>query len=461
MISRLASPSVCVIDDEEQDYRPILDALLRLGLGCVHIRGDSGAPLPPQPFKGLRIVFTDLHLSGLTGKGAASHTAKVFTKVVSPETAPVVVVIWSKYASDIVADAKLPPDDQPTEADLFKQAVLDAETKYKERLVFVEMAKPKPKRRPKPEKWVSQLQRNIQKELQKVVAFDVLWAWESMVRDAGISVTQDLTTLALLPELNGSPETTLLLPEKLKLALRVLVREQGGSGCSALAAPRHLASVLAQSLVDHLEHSNSLGDLAKHGNWLSDQNGIPKTSPIAPGINGLLLTAASSKKSAPFVPGNIYRLAESKKFEKMFGVPANELAESCYKGSDAKLNEWKATHKPQPIVIELSPACDVQQETRRNALLIGGLIFPAAAFNNTKRGDAIERLPVFSLRWPTENFGTQNAFLVFCSRYKVTMSPKKEPKWLIPWFRLRELPTAALRNWHASHAARVGYVSLT
>jgi hypothetical protein len=460
MISRLASPSVCVIDDEAQDYGPILDALLRLGLGCVHIRGDNIAVLPPQPFNGLRIVFTDLHLSGLTGKGAAAHTAKVFTKVVSPETAPVVVVIWSKYANDIVADPNLPPDDQPTEADLFKQAVLTAEPKYKERLVFVQMTKPKPVHRPKSEKWVNQLQRSIQKELQNLEAFDVLWAWESIVRDAGIAVTQELTTLALLPEPNGPPEKTLLLPEKLKLALRLLVREQGGPGCSALTAPRHLASALAQSLVDHLEHSNSLGELAKHGKWLSNQTGTPKTSPIAPGINGLFLTAASSKRSAPFVPGNIYRLAELKKFEKTFGVPANDLVEFCYNGAPAQLNAWKAMHTPQPIVIELSPVCDVQHETRCNALLIGGLIFPAAAFKSVKRADAIEKLPVFSLRWPAENFAEQDAFLVFCSRYKATMNPKKEPTWLIPWFRLRELPTAALRNWHATHASRVGYVSL-
>jgi hypothetical protein len=72
MIPRLTSPSVCVIDDEASEYQPILDALLKLGIACVHIRGDSGAPLPPTPFKGLRIVFTDLYLSGSTGKGAAA-----------------------------------------------------------------------------------------------------------------------------------------------------------------------------------------------------------------------------------------------------------------------------------------------------------------------------------------------------------------------------------------------------
>src|SRR5258708_7058355 len=100
MIPRLASPSVCVIDDEEEDYVPILDALMTLGLGCVHVRGRNGDPLPPKPFEGLRLVFVDLHLSGQVVKSAASHTAQVVKAVVSAASGPVLIVIWSKYAAD-------------------------------------------------------------------------------------------------------------------------------------------------------------------------------------------------------------------------------------------------------------------------------------------------------------------------------------------------------------------------
>ena len=32
MIETLASPSICVIDEDERDYRPILDALNGFGL---------------------------------------------------------------------------------------------------------------------------------------------------------------------------------------------------------------------------------------------------------------------------------------------------------------------------------------------------------------------------------------------------------------------------------------------
>jgi hypothetical protein len=143
MINNLSSPSVCVIDDEEADYRPILDALMRLGLGCVHVRGDAAAPLPPEPFNGLRLVITDLHLSAPMGKTAASHTANVFRSVVSAKTAPIVVVIWSKYAGDRVAEDNLPPEDQPTEAELFKKELLEAEPGFAERWFFLKCQSPR------------------------------------------------------------------------------------------------------------------------------------------------------------------------------------------------------------------------------------------------------------------------------------------------------------------------------
>lgn len=460
MIPHLASPSVCVIDDDKNDYEPILDALVRLGLGCVHVKGKFKTGLPPKPFKCLRVVFMDLHLSTPVGKSAASHAAQVFSKVVSSDTAPVVVVIWSMYADDVLGDG--PKNDQPTEAELFKTTLLQSYPAFADRLVFIEMKKPKLKDRPAAKKWVTQLKKDIRKNLEKLSAFDALWAWEALVRDAGISVTEGLTTLALLQDL-GAPSvggTVSALPEKLKLALRLLVREQSGSECSAKTAPRHFAAALGQSLIDQLEHLDDRKDLARHGQWLSDQAGLPKSSAISPGVNGFLLTSELGKKSGPFVPGTIYRLKKLKKFEETFGTTSDALLDDCYNGSPAKSHEWKTSNAPKPVLIELSPVCDVHQGTRKNALLIGGLIFPAAARKSLKRADAVELLPTFLLRWPLADFQEKHVFLAFFSRLKVTMSQTREPRWLVPWFRLRELPAASLRNWHASHSARVGYVSL-
>ena len=468
MIPRLASPSVCVIDDEEEDYKPILDALLTLGIGCVHIRGDNMSGLPPQPFKGLRILFMDLYLSASSGKTAATHAANVFKKVVSADTAPVLVVIWSKHSNERAGDAGLPPEDQPTAATLFKEALLEAQPAFQERLIFTEMSKAKLHERPKDNtEWIRTLQSDIEKKLAEFPACDVLWSWESLIRDSGNSTSEELTALASQHRASagsdgdvgsGSPS----LDDSLKLVFRHLVKEQGGPDCPASDAPRHLAAVLAQSLADQVEHSSGLEILSNHGAWLCEQEGLPKTAPFAAQLNGILITAAKSSGGPPFVPGMVYRLGDLSKFKDTFGVPFGHLTWNCYQkvdtGNTWTHDEWKASviH----IFIEISPACDFQQRTRRQALLIAGLMVPAAGRLNAKRGDAYETLPTFELRWPIEGSPKSDVFLTFSCRYKLTMNPTREPEWLIPWFRLRELPTASLRNWHASHAARVGYTSL-
>lgn len=458
MIPRLASPSVCVIDDEKCDYEPILNALHRLGLGCVHIKGEASVTLRQKPMNGLRVVFTDLHLSGQVGKAAASHTANVFKRVVSAETAPVVVVIWSKYADDPVPGNGLPSDDQPTEAAMFKQTLLEAEPAFKDRLVFCEMKKPKLKNRPKGQKWITKLQKDIRKEIEEYTAFDVLWTWESIVREAGIRLTQSLTMLAMEPpaaQPNGTASAD-SLHDRLKVALRVLVREQGGPNPSAASAPRHLATVLAQTLADHIEHSEDLKVLAKHGEWLSIQSGTKDVCSIAPGVNGLLLTAGPSVTTA-FTPGTVYRFANAERFRNLFGMGAADFINLCV---PMKAGANRGGEEPTPILLEISPACDVHQGHRRRALLIAGAVVPMSACKNAKRDGAFDVLPVIRLRWDGGDFAKQDAVLVFCSRFKTTMDPKKEPRWLTPWFRLRELPTAALRNWHSAHASRVGYVAL-
>jgi hypothetical protein len=324
------------------------------------------------------------------------------------------------------------------------------------------MKKPKLHSRPKANAWVNKLKKDILKEVEKVAAFDVLWTWESFVREAGIKLTERLTTIALRiePAPGPAPQPAPSLHDKLTLALRLLVREQGGPDCTSKTASQHLASILAQTLADQLEHADGLKTLSKHGGWLADNNGLPKTSAAAPDINGLLLTGGPSRKGFPFIPGTVYRLKQEHQFKKLFGVAPADLIPSIYSGASTKLEEWKAANRFKPVLLEISPACDVHQRTRLNAMLLGGLIFASSAHKQVKRSEALEVFPTFSLRWPADNFVKEDVFLVFFSRLKVTIGAATEPGALVPWFRLRDLPTASLRNWQASHASRVGYVSL-
>lgn len=452
MILNLSSPSVCVIDDEEPDYRPILDALIRLGLGCVHVRGDNAAPLPPKPFKGLRLVITDLHLSAPMGKTAASHTANVFRSVVSAETAPVVVVIWSKYAGDRAGDEGLPPEDQPTEADLFKKELLEAEPAFAKRLIFVEMPKPKRPDRPEDGVWTEDLQKDIKKALENLAAFDVLWAWEALVRNAGLDVTATLTDMA------GSvieSDNTSSLNEQLTVLLKLLAQQQGGPDISEGTASRHLATVLSQLGQDEIEAASSRGSLELHAKWLAGE--LPKEEKKkarSAKLNSLLLTAHASPSFAAFSPGTVFHVTDIPSLEKAAGFNVKRLQEDCFIGKQDNLENFCTRTKA--ILLEISPACDFHQGHRRSAMLLAGLACPIDLLKKANSKDACKLTPTFEDRFSTP---VADWALVFCSRYRLTINHDAHPTWLEPWLRLRDILMTDIRNWHASHAARVGYLS--
>jgi len=455
MISSLASPSVCVIDDEEEDYRPILAALNGLYVGSVHILGKNSDELPTQPFCGLRLVLTDLHLNGTVGKNAASYTANVFTRLVSTNTAPVVVVIWSKYADDT---GQSPEDDQETEAQLFKRTLLEAQPDYKGRLIFLEMEKPKSgEGRPESQIWIGELKQQIERLLNGHEAIQALWAWESLVRESGVGISERLTALA---QKSGDVDAGL------KMAMRLLVQAQAEGDLSAITAPRHLAAVLAQLLVDQLDHTEKTKEFTNHGGWLSSPVNTAVPNTLKPEINALLLTAELSTDGTPFVPGAIYKV-EGKEgvvaFRKTLGKSMSSFLDSCTSAKRGT-EKWKAWRKGvQPVLIELSPTCDVAQGHRSSVLLVAGLVVPEALCKQIKKPtESLKEIPStsFSLRWQTAGFQKQDVRLLFSSRYKFTLPSTSVPAWLYPWFRLRELPTTSLRNWYSSATSRVGYVQL-
>ncbi len=451
MISQLASPSVCVVDDEPTDYEPILRALNELYISCIHIPGNDVSKLPPQPFKRVQLVFLDLHLTNSVGKNAASHTANVFTKIVSPETAPIVVVIWSKYAQDPAAGE--PADSGETEATLFKRTLLEAEPRYTGRLIFIEMVKPQQDSRP--EDWTGALKQEIDRVLQNQVAVEVLWTWDSMVRDAAMGVGEELTAIAAA----SARELGIELKDGLKDSMMRLAKAQGEGDLSGATASGHLVTALTQLVIDQLDHMD-VQALSNHGSWLSAAAVNAPADGFYARMNGLLLTGAASSATAPFFPGTVYRVTEAAKFGAAFGKDLASLLTSCTKlraTQQQKLSDWNSA--AQAVLVEISPACDVAQHKRINSLLIAGVVVPVALEEHRQgTGEAFTRLPALHLRWRAPSFPEQDAALVFCHRYRITLPLSPLPDWIEPWFRLRDMPTVALGAAHASHAARIGYV---
>ena len=424
-------------------------------VSSIHLLGTVEG-LPPRPFDRLRLIFLDLHLSGAIGKDAASYTANVFRKVVSADTAPVVVVIWSKYAGDKVDTADIPREDQETEAQLFKRTLLGAEPKYVGRLIFVEMNKPKQDDRPRD--WAEALKTEISKSLDGQSAVELLWAWEGLVTDGCAEICRDMTLVAqsAIPGLDRGVE------DGLKASMQHLAKASSAGDFSCATAPKHLLTVLTQLLTDRLEHPTGVTSVACHGTWLGKTSAGAVPLDFAGKMNGLLLTSDSSSDAASYVPGTVFRITDPVKFPAYFGKQVADLLAACFDGGSksSKWPEWN--REARPVLIELSPVCDVAQGYRVNSLLIGGVVAPARYEKQAKRsGDAFGAIAKFHLRWALDDFQAQDVVLSYCHRYKTTLPAGRDADWLKPWFRLKDLPLTAIRNSNAAHGSRVGYVSLT
>ncbi len=304
MIVELASPSVCVIDDEPDDFNSIRYALNDLFISAVWIAGTSLDQLPPQPFKRLQLVFLDLHLTNSLGKDAASHTANVFRHVVSTDTAPIVVVIWSKYADDLVAEAGVPQEDQETESELFKRTLFEAEPKFESRLLFPRALLLFKKEELTGSHWLGRPAKeasgfNTWQSTCYWIALDVgrpCWRCKSPALAA--SLNPDLAE-----ESAGDADPELTDADMKEVLQRLTNARQSEGDLLAENAPGYLVAILSQLLADQIEHGTAERALAGNGAWLAQAPGSRTKASVVAKMNGFLLTADPPGGSPPYMPG--------------------------------------------------------------------------------------------------------------------------------------------------------------
>src|SRR5439155_24201652 len=62
-MKNLRTARVLIIDDAPSEAMPVVEALGRLGIGCVYISGDRVEDLEAlKPFSGIRVAFVDMKL---------------------------------------------------------------------------------------------------------------------------------------------------------------------------------------------------------------------------------------------------------------------------------------------------------------------------------------------------------------------------------------------------------------
>jgi hypothetical protein len=313
------------------------------------------------------------------------------------------------------------------------------------------MEKPLPDAQP--QDWGDGLKAEINRVLRDQEAVELLWTWDSLVRDATIGVGEGLTAMAAASKTQDTE-----LKDALREAMQRIAAAQGEGDFNRETAPGHIVTVLTELLTDQLEHSD-VKSVAHHGAWLAAAPANKLENGFAVRMNGLLLTAAPPAGDGTFPPGMIYRFKDSAHFKALFGTELAEFVSACGTGADPQKKAWAEVARP--VLVEISPVCDVAQKSRINALLVAGLIVPASMAKQRKATGAFDAsLPTLHVRWLAPDFPAQDAALVFHHRYKVRMPVTAPSEALEPWFRLRETPTSSFRAAQSGHAARIGFVSV-
>lgn len=96
---------VVALDDKEEDLDVIVKALGRAGYSAIPYLFDLAEFNPPvtKPCAGLRLIFSDIHLTPTSGvgSGGADHAAVIgnFLKLIVPD-GPYGLIFWSKHEAD-------------------------------------------------------------------------------------------------------------------------------------------------------------------------------------------------------------------------------------------------------------------------------------------------------------------------------------------------------------------------
>jgi hypothetical protein len=466
-VRHLETSRVVVIDDLPDEALPVIEALGRLGLGCIYLRGERLEELPASPLRGIRLVVLDLRL-GTTGgaKQTASMTANVFRRTISPDEGPLIVLLWTKHDEDIPA---------------FRKALFELEPKFRDTALIADLEKPATIT----PATLSKIKQRITRLAADWNPMDSLWAWEQVAHDAATSTTaivaNQVSTNAAIQEGDSDDVRRNKWLLALKRLLRTLVAAAAGQKAQSQTAGIDLLEALSAINADRLELESSRSEPVDLTSIFDQPAELTRAQ--AAQLNGVVMVGAAVPKPQELRPGNVYVLGAKHGPFKPCGIDVAELKREIlvqlerdadfkkhhdlaikHQADDSKANSHKRAREKRrrelyqackAILAEITPSCDFAQRSRKVVRLAGGVLVPESLQRLVPRKESLRSfelvaLPTLSGLW----------ILVFSSRFLFTMQDPRRCLRTPPAFKLRASVLAELRNWYASQSARPGYLSV-
>ena len=476
-MNALRTSRVVLIDDEPKEAMPMIQALGRLGIGCIHVTGVKEKDLPKKPYSGIRLAFVDMDLDvgGGNIKAVVAKTVNVFKHVVSEDSSPCLIVAWTKHADYV---------------DEFVQA-LEKEMPRLVPCLLLRMDKPANASRLTVKKTLTDVKRFLDTNW----PVNVLWAWEQAAHDAVTATTSIVSEIAANEVAAKPPAGTLVNKQKewkasLQNALRVLAQASGGQAITKHSVAACLLEALNTLHLDAIERGGKPFEGCNTHKLLSGD--LPKLSPQSViALNTRLRTAGPDARDPRPHPGDVYLVScarrDAQPIPGVHVAPRAMVADFAprwtkdkgYESARRRLEQLKdpgagATEieiaekalvkmaddlaaRCRCALVEVTPACDFAQEKSRMLRFVGGLLIPSGlsgVFNPDHR-IFLRDLNELRLAEPEGSWRlVLNGHFVFSCVIPPRNSKAK------PTFRLRQGVVADIQHWLSSHSSRPGVLAI-
>jgi hypothetical protein len=452
---------VVVLDDQREELWQVAHGLGLCGLPVMPhlVREGRLEKAPVEPYSGVRLLFTDLHLLGSTqGKPEQYVSALIKFLQILIRPSNYLIVFWSAYAHEAeeawaLLSARVPQGYLPMSYEWLPKE-LASNACHEDEAVSA------PAR--------AELEAKVRAVIDKVPQLKALMNWEGAVSKAAASTTNELLRTLVMGK------ASIKHPDQVRAVLVRMTQEAMGYPYAPSDAARGLTQALLPMVQDTLERGTASRGQVELAEFLAIGDEKPvdlPTNELLPYLNNFFVHAEGDVVD-PLDRGAVVRfepayLAGADGFTRDVGLmddPGDWREAVCReffigwnskKGDAAAVNAKAELREASVYAVELSAVCDHAQDKQRSQRFLFAIFVPPKQTNflNKRKtaNEAIYVTPEITLD------GVVGNLLVSC---RVFLSrPYRQMVAGVAVTRLRKDVVDELSHLYATHMRRPGKIA--
>lgn len=425
-----------IVDDDPDQLRPLVDALHALGAPCVGVRYNADLGLADGQFRGVRILFMDLHLQGGATRKEANYAviAGLLEQCIIPASGPYILVLWTTHWEELAPFTKYV--EQAVGPEYRPLAILGMDKK-----LYLSPDRENPKK----------LREDVEKAVTGDARLQALLSWEHDVLAAAGATLSELGGL-----IKDEDRTLERYPSSIDGILSLLALQAVGASNAERDPRSAVNAALAPLLADRIlsiEPKAAASDIwEKAVTMVKDPPKLDEKQ--AARMNTMLhLATPDAEKIAPTDWGAVVAIPQEQlddpAFKGRFGVSKGDLFPEIF-----QIEQQNLTAACQLCLVRIGAGCDYAQGKSGPVLYVLALLRPTSVKRNSK-----PRLlsDYTSVQFWLEPQGACFELIVN-ARFQIAIADDSASTWE-PLFRLREQLLASVASHTAAYVTRPGLIS--